>query len=82
MRGSEAFLVTADVTNREDADSAIKRTVDHFGRLDVIINAVGGGAGTALYPAQDYPEAEFDRIVVPAGMVGTARRDLGLDDAT
>jgi gluconate 5-dehydrogenase len=27
------------------------------------VNAIGGGAGTALYPAADYPEQEWDRIV-------------------
>jgi NAD(P)-dependent dehydrogenase (short-subunit alcohol dehydrogenase family) len=61
--GSEALLVTADVTKREEADRAIDATMERFGRLDIIVNAVGGGAGTALYPAEEYPESEFDRIV-------------------
>ena len=39
------------------------RAADHFGRLDIVINAVGGGAGSALYPAEDYPENEWDRIM-------------------
>jgi NAD(P)-dependent dehydrogenase (short-subunit alcohol dehydrogenase family) len=60
---SEALLVSADVTKRQDADRAIDETLDRFGRVDIIINAVGGGAGTALYPAEEYPEAEFDRIM-------------------
>jgi len=29
----------------------------------VIVNTVGGGAGTALYPAESYPEDEWDRIM-------------------
>jgi NAD(P)-dependent dehydrogenase (short-subunit alcohol dehydrogenase family) len=37
--------------------------MDGFGRVDIIVNAVGGGAGTALYPAEEYPESEFDRIM-------------------
>ncbi len=61
--GSEALLVAADVTRREDADRAIDEVVARFGRLDIIVNAVGGGAGTALYPAEEYPESEWDRIV-------------------
>ena len=61
--GSEAILISADVTSREDADRAIAETMDRFGRVDVIVNAVGGGAGTALYPAEEYPESEFDRIM-------------------
>jgi gluconate 5-dehydrogenase len=61
--GSEALLVSADVTQRADADRAIDAVVERFGRLDIIVNAVGGGAGTALYPAESYPESEWDRIV-------------------
>ena len=34
-----------------------------FGRVDVIVNTVGGGAGSALYPAESYPEDEWDRIM-------------------
>jgi len=61
--GSEALLVSADVTKKADADRAIDETVARFGRVDIIVNAVGGGAGTALYPADEYPEEEFDRIM-------------------
>jgi NAD(P)-dependent dehydrogenase (short-subunit alcohol dehydrogenase family) len=60
--GSETQLISADVTKKADADRAIQQTVDRFGRLDIIVNAVGGGAGGALYPAEEYPENEFDRI--------------------
>jgi NAD(P)-dependent dehydrogenase (short-subunit alcohol dehydrogenase family) len=61
--GSEGFAVTGDVTRRADADRAVQEALDAFGRVDVLITAVGGGAGTALYPAEDYPEAEWDRIM-------------------
>lgn len=61
--GSEALLVSADVTRRADADRAIDEVLARFGRVDIIVNAVGGGAGTALYPAESYPEDEWDRIL-------------------
>ena len=61
--GSEALLVAADVTKKADADRAIEETMKRFGRVDIIVNAVGGGAGSALYPAEEYPESEFDRIM-------------------
>jgi gluconate 5-dehydrogenase len=51
------------VTRPEDARSAVETTLDKFGRLDILVNAVGGGAGTALYAAEDYPPGEWDRIV-------------------
>jgi gluconate 5-dehydrogenase len=60
--GSEALLVSADVTKKGDADRAVDETLAKFGRVDIVVNAVGGGAGTALYPAHEYPESEFDRI--------------------
>jgi gluconate 5-dehydrogenase len=38
----------------------IDETVAAFGRLDVLINAVGGGAGAALHDAEVYPEDVWD----------------------
>jgi gluconate 5-dehydrogenase len=63
--GAEAdvLLVAGDVTRPEDATAAVERTVKEFGSLDILVNAVGGGAGGALYPAEDYSESEWDRIV-------------------
>jgi gluconate 5-dehydrogenase len=61
--GAEAVPVIADVTRREEADRMVEETLAAFGRVDVIVNTVGGGAGTALYPAESYPEAEWDRIM-------------------
>ena len=61
-RGGVAMPVSADVTVQDEVNRAVDEVVAHFGRLDIVINAVGGGAGTALYPAEEYPENEFDRI--------------------
>jgi gluconate 5-dehydrogenase len=63
--GAEAdvLLVAGDVTRPEDATAAVDQTVKEFGSLDILVNAVGGGAGGALYPAEDYSESEWDRIV-------------------
>jgi len=61
--GSEALAIAGDMASKADAAQAVARTVERFGRLDVLVNAIGGGAGTALYAAEDYPEPEWDRIV-------------------
>lgn len=61
--GFDAFAIVADLTNKEDADRAVAETIEHFGRLNVIINAVGGGAGKVLFDAQDYPISEWDWIM-------------------
>jgi gluconate 5-dehydrogenase len=61
--GAEAMPVVADVTRRDQADRMVAEALEAFGRVDVIVNTVGGGAGTALYPAETYPEPEWDRIM-------------------
>jgi len=60
--GSECLPVTADLTDANQADDVVARTVDRFGRLDIIINAIGGGAGKVLYPAESYPLDAWDWI--------------------
>jgi NAD(P)-dependent dehydrogenase (short-subunit alcohol dehydrogenase family) len=61
--GGDGIAVAADVTKKQDSDDAIDAAMQAFGRVDVIINAVGGGAGGALYPAEEYPESEWDRML-------------------
>ena len=61
--GRSALVIAADMTARAQADQAVGQAVDAFGRVDVLVNAIGGGAGTALYPAERYPVAEWQRIL-------------------
>jgi len=61
--GATAVPVLADLTQADEADRMVEEAVAAFGRVDVIVNTVGGGAGTALYPAEAYPEPEWDRIM-------------------
>jgi NAD(P)-dependent dehydrogenase (short-subunit alcohol dehydrogenase family) len=61
--GADAIASVADMTRREDADRMVDEAMAAYGRVDVIVNTVGGGAGGALYPAESYPEDEWDRIL-------------------
>lgn len=61
--GSNPLAIAADCTDKEDCDRAVAETVAEFGRLDIIVNAIGGGAGKVLFDAQDYPEKEWDWIM-------------------
>lgn len=54
--------VVADVTQEADAERIVKETLDDFGRLDIIVNAVGGGAGKVLFDAEAYPRDAWDWI--------------------
>jgi gluconate 5-dehydrogenase len=58
--GPRALVLGADVTKESEADRVVDETVAAFGRLDVLINAVGGGAGAALHDAEIYPEDVWD----------------------
>jgi NAD(P)-dependent dehydrogenase (short-subunit alcohol dehydrogenase family) len=60
--GGEALAVAADVTDPAGAERAVARTVERFGRLDIVVNAVGGGAGRVIHDAQDYPLPDWDWI--------------------
>ena len=61
--GGQAVAVDGDLTTKEGADAAVKTALTQFGQLDVLVATVGGGAGTALYPAEDYPLSEWQRIL-------------------
>jgi gluconate 5-dehydrogenase len=61
--GSDALVVAADVTQEADAERAVAETAERFGRLDVLINAVGGGAGAALHDAEHYTVEDWDWIM-------------------
>lgn len=61
--GAESVAVVGDLTTAQDAERIVEETLSAFGRVDVIVNTVGGGAGTALHPAESYPEPEWDRIL-------------------
>ena len=41
----------------------VAEAVEQFGRLDIIVNAVGGGAGEVLHPAEAYPRDAWDWIM-------------------
>ena len=61
--GSEGLAIEADATSEADAERMVRETVDRFGRIDILINAVGGGAGKVLHPAQEYPRDAWDWIM-------------------
>jgi gluconate 5-dehydrogenase len=61
--GAQALAVIADANDQLDCERIVAETLDRFGRLDIILNAVGGGAGTALFAAEQYPAGEWERIV-------------------
>lgn len=61
--GADSLALVADVTKEAEAERVVAAIIERFGRLDIIINAVGGGAGKVLFDAQDYPRDAWDWIL-------------------
>ena len=61
--GSDGIAITADATDEADCDRMVAETIERFGRIDILVNAVGGGAGKVLHPAEGYPRSDWDWIM-------------------
>jgi gluconate 5-dehydrogenase len=61
--GGRALAISADACNPDDAQRLIDETVAEFGRIDIILNAIGGGAGEVLHDAEEYPGEAWDWIM-------------------
>jgi NAD(P)-dependent dehydrogenase (short-subunit alcohol dehydrogenase family) len=76
IQGGEAIFAHCDVTKQEDLDRAVKTAVDSFGKVDILINNVGGSrpGGNLTASRKDwfggfnlnfFSALELCRIVVP-----------------
>lgn len=60
--GAEGMAYVADARDLEACTRMVAATVERFGRLDIIVNAVGGGAGKVLFAAEEYPTDAWEWI--------------------
>lgn len=58
--GGECFAVTCDVRDFEGVENAIKETVEHFGKIDIVVN---GAAGNFLCKANELSANGFATVV-------------------
>jgi len=58
--GPLAIAITADVTKRADIDAAVAKTLETFGRLDIVVNNAGWSHKNR--PMLEVSEEEFDRV--------------------
>jgi len=59
--GSEALPVATDVTDPKSVEALFKKTVERFGRVDVLFNNAGTGAPPS--PLEDVPFDQWQRVV-------------------
>jgi gluconate 5-dehydrogenase len=60
--GGECLAVAGDMTDRAAADTVVSAILERYGRLDIIVNAIGGGAGRVLFDAEEYPDDAWQWI--------------------
>jgi NAD(P)-dependent dehydrogenase (short-subunit alcohol dehydrogenase family) len=60
--GGEALALTVDATQEAECDRIVAETIARFGKVDIVVNAIGGGAGRVLFDAEVYPRDAWDWI--------------------
>src|SRR5437667_301217 len=75
--GSEGLAVSGDMTIEAEAERAVEETIGRFGHIDIIVNAVGGGAGQVLHEAEEYPRSDWDWVMELNGRSGESKVLVG-----
>jgi 3-oxoacyl-[acyl-carrier protein] reductase len=71
--GAQVLALAGDVSRAEECERLIARTVEHFGRLDVLVNNAGGPpTGTATAMTDDQWQAAFQTNLMSAVRLSTA----------
>jgi short-subunit dehydrogenase len=62
QKGAQALVVPTDVAVREQVDCLVKRTMDAFGRIDVMINNAGFGMNARVHEIDEQALREIFQV--------------------
>lgn len=66
-QGKKAIAIKLDHTIPEEVESMVEKVLDEFGRIDILVNVAGGGAGKHirddLRPFHESVKKEWDKII-------------------
>ncbi|WP_368504823.1 SDR family oxidoreductase [Alkalihalophilus sp. As8PL] len=60
QKGVKAISLSCDVTNQEEVENVVKKTVDTFGTIDILVNNSGATWGA---PATDMPLEAWNKVM-------------------
>lgn len=58
--GFEPLAVPGNPTKRADAEELVRQAVERFGRVDILVNVIGGLRGTLYQPLLDQTEEQWE----------------------
>lgn len=68
--GQDVLCVTSNVTRRDGAEALVGAAVDRWGRIDVLVNVVGGIKGPVVNPMWKITEEDWE-ITIGLNLRGT-----------
>lgn len=58
--GRKALAIVCDVSKQEDVEQMVKQTMEHFGRIDILVTAAGIAR---RHPAEEFPLDDYDMVM-------------------
>ena len=62
-KGGKALAVPTDLVDSAQVSRMVEKTLESFGRIDVLINCAGGAAGNRFIPLLDMQEEVWDAVM-------------------
>ena len=60
LSGGDAIFITCDVSKKDDLQNLVQKTVEHYGRIDVVVNNAGTNHSANFF---DTTEEDWDRVM-------------------